>query len=229
MKLMKLAQAIALATPMFLAACAGDDGKNGTNGTAGQNGSQTLVTQTTLSAGDAQCFQGGVRVDSGLDANNDNTLASAEISNTSHLCNQTQLNDSKNFVRIASFPVCTQLDADCNVDTETAAEIVDISKDGNTLIYTDSPAEAIGFVDIKDAAEPAPAGTLAMGGEPTSVVVAGDYALVGVNTSADFINTSGSLAVVDVANKTIVRSLDMGGQPAPVAVSRDTQYAATAR
>ena len=240
MKMMKLAQAVALATPLFLAACAGEDGKDGANGTngtngtagqtgaAGQNGSTALVKQMTLPAGDAQCFQGGVRIDSGIDANSDNMLSADEVSDSNYVCAPTQLNNSQNFVRIASFPVCTQLDANCDVDTETAAEIVDVSKDGNTLIYTDSPSEVIGFVDITDAAMPAAAGTLAIGGEPTSVAVSGDYALVGVNTSTDFINTSGSLAVVDVANQTIVRNIDMLGQPDSVAVSPDGKYAAIA-
>lgn len=240
MKMMKLAQAVALATPLFLAACAGEDGKDGANGTngtngtagqtgaAGQNGSTALVKQMTLPAGDAQCFQGGVRIDSGIDANSDNMLSADEVSDSNYVCAPTQLNDSQNFVRIASFPVCTQLDANCDVDTETAAEIVDVSKDGNTLIYTDSPSEVIGFVDITDAAMPAAAGTLAIGGEPTSVAVSGDYALVGVNTSTDFITTSGSLAVVDVANQTIVRNIDMLGQPDSVAVSPDGKYAAIA-
>lgn len=166
MKLMKLAQAIALATPMFLAACGSDD-------------------------------------------NNNDRKAS-------------------NFVRIASFPVCQQLDDNCNVDTETAAEIVDVSSDGNTLIYSDSPMDAIGFIDITDASSPKKAGTLSMSGEPTSVAVAGDYVLVGNNTSVDFVNVSGTLEVVDIATKTIIRSIDMGGQPDSVAVSPDKQFAAIA-
>jgi len=133
-----------------------------------------------------------------------------------------------NFNRIASFPVCSQLEVNCNVDTETAAEIVSVSEDGNTLVYTDSPADQLGFVDITTPETPSAAGILALGGEPTSVYVSGNYALVGVNTSEDYVNTSGYLAVVDMSLKTIINSIDLGGQPDSVAVSPDGSYAAIA-
>lgn len=58
------------------------------------------------------------------------------------------------FNRLATFPVCQQIAADCNTDEETAAEIVAASGDGNALIYTDSPQNAIGFVDITNPAMP---------------------------------------------------------------------------
>jgi len=134
----------------------------------------------------------------------------------------------RSFNRIASFLVCSQLDPTCNDDTETASEIVAASEDGNTLIYTDSPLEAVGFVDLTTPAAPAGLGTLALGGEPTSVAVAGPYALIGVNTSEDFVNTSGDLEVLDIASQTIVRTIPLGGQPDAVAVSPDGSFAAIA-
>lgn len=134
----------------------------------------------------------------------------------------------RSFNRIASFLVCSQLDENCNDDTETASEIVAASEDGNTLVYTDSPLEAIGFVDITDPASPAPLGIVALDGEPTSVAVVGPYALVGVNTSEDFVNTSGDLVVFDIASQTSVRTLPLVGQPDAVAVSPDGNYAAIA-
>ncbi len=132
------------------------------------------------------------------------------------------------FNRVATFPVCQQIDANCDTDTETVAEIVDASSDGKTLIYTDSPLEQIGFVDITHPSAPAPAGTLNVGGEPTSVAVVGDYALVGVNTSESFTNPSGYLSVVHIATQTVVHTIDLGGQPDSVAVSPDGVYAAIA-
>lgn len=132
---------------------------------------------------------------------------------------------SYNFNRIATFPVCSQLDADCNTDTETAAEIVTVSGDLNTLIYSDSPMGVIGFVDITDATSPLPLGTLDVGGEPASVSVWNDsIAVVGVNTSEDYVNTSGLLVAVDIATQTILKSWDLGGQPDTVAVSPDGKY-----
>lgn len=137
-------------------------------------------------------------------------------------------NDGKHFVRIATLPVCTQIDAACDTDTETAAEISAVSHDGRTVIYTDSPQQQIGFVDITHPASPAPMGVLPLSGEPTSVAVNGRYALVGVNTSADYVNVSGHLAIVDIASQAIVHSIDLGGQPDSVAVSPDGNYAAIA-
>ena len=53
-------------------------------------------------------------------------------------------NGDLNFNRIATYNVCQQIDDNCNTDTETVAEIVTITDDGNTAIYTDGAREAIG-------------------------------------------------------------------------------------
>jgi hypothetical protein len=200
-----------------LTACDGDDGSNGLS---------SLILQTVLPIGDSNCFQGGVRIDSGQDADGNNSLDSDEISDTSFVCTPTAVNQSKNFNRIASFPVCSQLDANCNVDDETAAEIVAATADGMTLVYTDSPQEQLGFIDLTDPENPLAAGVIGLSGEPTSVAVKGDYALVGVNTSADFVNVSGHLEVIAISSQTSVRQIDLGGQPDSVAISPDGGYAA---
>lgn len=132
----------------------------------------------------------------------------------------------KNFNRVASFPVCSQLEASCNTDEETAAEIVAAGPFGYKLIYSDSPQNAVGFVSIADPKNPKGLGTTALTGEPTSVAVKGMFALVGVNTSEDFINVSGHLAIVNHLTQEIVHTIDLGGQPDSVAVSPDGKYAA---
>lgn len=132
----------------------------------------------------------------------------------------------RSFKRVASFPVCAQVGSSCEGDTETAAEIVAASGDGNTLIYSNSPLGAVGFVDITDPAAPAGLGSLDMGGEPTSVAVLGATALVAVNTSVDFVNPTGKLVVVDIASRTIVTELPLPGQPDSIAVSKDKAYVA---
>jgi hypothetical protein len=135
------------------------------------------------------------------------------------------------FVRIASFPVflntCDGQTDEC-VNEATVSEIVTASEDGETLIYTDSPGERIGFVDIGDPADPQPAGIMEMGGEPTSVGVSRDYALVAVNTSESFANPSGQLRIVHIPSQTLVRTIELGGQPDAVAVSANRRYAAIA-
>ncbi len=137
-----------------------------------------------------------------------------------------QASAEKNFNRIAVYPVCMQADATCNSDDATAAEIVAASTDGMTLVYTDSPKEQLGFVDITNPAAPTGLGVLPLVGEPTSVAIKGGYALVGVNTSSDYVSVSGLLVVVDIATRSIVHSIDVGGQPDSVAVSPDGSYAA---
>lgn len=118
---------------------------------------------------------------------------------------------------------------DANIGETTVSEIIAATRDGKTLVYTDSPGEQIGFVDITDAANPTPDGVIALDGEPTSVDVLGNkYALVAVNTSADFVNTSGTLVVVDIKTQAIVGSIDLGGQPDSVKISPNGKYVAIA-
>jgi len=136
----------------------------------------------------------------------------------------THADDPKAFRRIASFPAFENYD----IDTESVAEIVAASSDGMTLMYTDSENGSLGFVDITDPANPAALGAVPVGGQPTSVAAAGGYALVAVNTSPDFVDPSGHLAVVEIATRAIVAIHDLGGQPDSVAVSADGRYAAIA-
>ncbi|PCI05129.1 MAG: alkaline phosphatase [Hyphomicrobiales bacterium] len=132
------------------------------------------------------------------------------------------------FNRIASFPVNTNLSATIDQNTETSAEIIAASKDGMTLVYSDSPLGAVGFVDITDPANPKPAGTVSLGGEPTAVSVAGNKVLAGVNTSKSYAAPSGHLAVIDMASRTIEMTCDLGGQPDSTAVSPDGSIIAIA-
>ncbi|MCB1977591.1 MAG: hypothetical protein KDE66_11380, partial [Nitrosomonas sp.] len=100
--------------------------------------------------------------------------------------------DNRVFNRIATFPVYLNTD----INLETVAEIIDASKDGKTLVYTDSQTKKLGFVDIKKPDQPKALGAIDVGGEPTSVAVAGRFALVAVNTAPDFVAPSGHLHVV---------------------------------
>ncbi|MEU7909016.1 esterase-like activity of phytase family protein [Actinoplanes sp. NPDC049118] len=114
------------------------------------------------------------------------------------------------------------------VDDTAAAEISTVTEDGRTVVYTDSPGGRLGFVDIGDPARPRPAGTLAMGGEPTSVAHLGGLLLAAVNTSAGFTDPSGKLVVIDARTRAIRGSLDLGGQPDSVAVAPSGRYIAVA-
>ncbi|WP_422663577.1 DUF7151 family protein, partial [Spongiibacter tropicus] len=84
-----------LASSVMLVACDGDDGRDGARGEVGAQGpagdqgatgdqgpagdqgaagSNSLVKQTTLAVGNEQCFAGGLRIDSGVDSNNNGEL-----------------------------------------------------------------------------------------------------------------------------------------------------------
>ncbi|CAH1665930.1 esterase-like activity of phytase family protein [Chelatococcus asaccharovorans] len=130
------------------------------------------------------------------------------------------------FNRIASFPVVANLPGDRDAAKPTVAEIVTVSEDGNLLVYTDSPQEGVGFIDITDASAPKPAGFVPLKGEPTSVTIVGGKALIAVVTSKDKANPAGELVVLDLARKAIDKVCDLGGQPDSVAASRDKKFLA---
>ncbi|MGP1357347.1 esterase-like activity of phytase family protein [Roseicyclus sp.] len=126
-----------------------------------------------------------------------------------------------NFNRIASFPVAANTpDAE-----ETSAEIIAATGDGMTLIYSDSPAGVIGFIDITDPANPVAAGTFALpNGEPTAVSALGQTVFVAENTSESFTNPSGVLHAIDAGTREVLASCDLGGQPDSTAVAPDGSF-----
>lgn len=132
------------------------------------------------------------------------------------------------FERIASFPVNDNLPEGVAQETETSSEIITASTDGMTLVYSDSPLGAVGFVDISDPANPAPAGVVLLEGEPTAVSVAGGMVLVGLNTSESFTAPSGSVAAIDIATRETVMTCDLDGQPDSTAVAPDGSFVAIA-
>jgi hypothetical protein len=130
------------------------------------------------------------------------------------------------FSHVGTFNVPDNLRSGEAVDTITSAEIVDSALGGTLLLYTDSPTGRLGFVGVLDASSPRPRGTIDVGGEPTSVAVAGLWALVAVNTSPDFDSPSGELVVVNVLTRNIVRRISLAGQPDSIALSPNERYAA---
>ncbi|NKX43145.1 esterase-like activity of phytase family protein [Roseicyclus persicicus] len=125
------------------------------------------------------------------------------------------------FNRIASFPVALNTpDAE-----ETSAEIIAATGDGMTLVYSDSPAGVIGFIDITDPAAPVAAGTFALpAGEPTAVSALGQTVFVAENTSEGFTSPSGVLHAIDAGTRAVIASCDLGGQPDSTAVAPDGSF-----
>ncbi|MBE4577258.1 alkaline phosphatase [Vibrio navarrensis] len=132
------------------------------------------------------------------------------------------------FKRIASFPVADNVPHGMDSKKPTSAEIITATEDGNTLIYSDSPLGGIGFIDIKQPHMPQAAGFLSLHGEPTSVAAYDKWVLAAVNTSENYTQPSGYLAIVSATGRKIVDKCELGGQPDSVAVSKDGRYIAVA-
>ncbi|MDX3239105.1 esterase-like activity of phytase family protein [Streptomyces sp. ME03-5709C] len=138
------------------------------------------------------------------------------------------------FQRTATYPVFQNRPAGEDPAAATVAEISAVSEDGRTLVYTDAVARRIGFLDITDPGGPRGLGTLSLAelgdaeDEPTSVAVVGPYVLVVVNTSSGYATPSGRLDVISLRDRERVTSIDLGGQPDSIAITKDKGYAAVA-
>ncbi len=130
------------------------------------------------------------------------------------------------FTKVASFTVCQQ--TDCTESRITSAEILAATKDGLTLIYTDSPRNSVGFLDISEPGNPLSLGRLVMPGEPTSVTTNEDYALVVATISKPAEQPAGVLVVIDIDTRQIIHSIPLTGQPDSIAISPDNHYIAIA-
>lgn len=130
------------------------------------------------------------------------------------------------FRAISSTAVCLQ--SSCDDKRITAAEILAVTGDGMTLVYTDSPRNSIGFLDITNPAAPLGLGTMALSGEPTSIAMKGNRALVAVTTTQELNKPTGELVVIAVDTQSIETRLALPGQPDSIAVSPDKQFAVIA-
>lgn len=129
------------------------------------------------------------------------------------------------FNRIASFPTFMN---NADATAESSAEIISATEDGMTLVYSDSPLEVIGLIDITDPANPVAKGNIAVGGEPTAVSIIGNMVFVGVNTSESFTNPSGMVKAFDLTTMEETATCDLGGQPDSTAAAPDGSFIAIA-
>ena len=123
------------------------------------------------------------------------------------------------FTEVATFEVSGEV-----------AEILAVTPDGRTLLYTDSATGEVGLVDLTRPDRPRALGTVPVGGEPTSVTVTRDgrHALAVVDTSPSSAQPSGELAVIDLRTRTVIRTIALGGQPDSIALSPTGSVAAIA-
>ena len=180
-----------------------------------------LNRSVELPAGDENCFQGGTRTDTGSDTNANGTLDDEEVESSVFDCVTTQANDLLNFTRVSTFPVCLQQDPNCDTNIQRRAEILDVSTDGNLIIYTDPPRSTVGFVDISDAQSPQGGGTRDLPGVPTSLAIHENFAIVTVDRPETSGESNGSLEIINLTSRVIARSILIAGVPDSVAVSPD--------
>ncbi|MBA6290314.1 alkaline phosphatase [Colwellia sp. MB3u-4] len=86
---MKTVKTLSLAVLAALAGCGGNDGSNGSNGIDGESAFNSLVSQTLLKVGHAQCLNGGVKIDSGVDDDSSGVLDTNEVDATEFVCSPT--------------------------------------------------------------------------------------------------------------------------------------------
>ncbi len=132
------------------------------------------------------------------------------------------------FERINTYPVYKTLPEGADRATETVAEIISASKDGRTLVFTDSPGEAVVFVNAANPLNLQPMGRVSLGGEPTSVTVGAKAAYAAVNTSENYVDASGYLGVLALDGSEMSAKCDVKGQPDSIALSADGKFLAVA-
>ncbi|MCO6048987.1 esterase-like activity of phytase family protein [Mesorhizobium sp. RP14(2022)] len=130
------------------------------------------------------------------------------------------------FDRVATFMAHSNVEGEA--DKPAVAEIISANADGTLLVYTDAAGKRVGMIDINDPANPKPLGTVAVGGEPTSVKIVGTTAYVAVDTSESFTKPTGKLLAVDTSAKSVAKECELPGQPDSVAAAKDGAFLAIA-
>jgi len=83
----------------------------------------------------------------------------------------------------------------------------------------------LGFIDVTDPSNPGAAGTRDLPGQPVSLAVAGNFAIVAVDGQRGGEQDVGTIEVVNLTTRTIARSFPVVGTPDSVAVSPDGDHA----
>lgn len=128
-----------------------------------------------------------------------------------------------------AFLQLNQSDEEIAAQQPSPAEIIDFTANGRELLYTDSLAGRLGFLDTASVSDPLASGTIDLPGDPTSVAVYKSWALVSTATNGDdFDDPTGELLVVSLKDRKIERSIELAGQPDAIAISPTGKYATIA-
>lgn len=116
------------------------------------------------------------------------------------------------FNRIATFSVCQQLEANCDVDTPTNALDVTVSSDDTTLIYADSLTDSLGFVSLSDPSAPTGITKLDLSKTPIAVEAIANSKVVAISVDAE--TNASDLFVIDVVSRVLIHTLPLTNGPA---------------
>ena len=95
------------------------NGSTGATGAAGSSGHSSLIATATEAAG-TNCLYGGTKITSGLDSNDDGTLAASEVTATSYVCNGMSLN----WVNVTASSTVQMASNTGYIANNTSAEVV---------------------------------------------------------------------------------------------------------
>lgn len=127
------------------------------------------------------------------------------------------------FQRLAFVEAVRNAPADRKKDSKSVAEIIAASEDGMLLAYTDGEQSGIGLIDLRDPAKPLPVGFIPVGGEATSLVISHGKIIAAVDTTTDFAQPQGHLAVIDIKSRKVIERCSLHGQPDSVALDKKAQ------
>ena len=88
----------------------GPAGPMGATGLAGADGLTSIIQQTTLNVGDANCPNGGLLIESGADIDTNNILSPSEITSSSYVCNGVDAADDQNLIGATLSGTILQID-----------------------------------------------------------------------------------------------------------------------
>jgi hypothetical protein len=126
------------------------------------------------------------------------------------------------FNRVATFHVCQQLEASCNLDTRTNAADVSVSSDGTTLVYADAFTNSLGFVSISNPEAPKGISKISLQKSPIAVRALVKSKIVVALSVDQETEASELVAVLNVATGStpaIVRTIPLSGVASSLAVS----------
>jgi DNA-binding beta-propeller fold protein YncE len=221
---------------MALTACEGDDGRDGADGAPGAPGADgltSLLRNTALEVGDANCPTGGAQVDAGIDNNRDGQLSDDEVDETTFICNGADGLPGFDTLELA-FLGRTPAIAD-NFD-ESAAEIVAFDPSTDFAYLVNSNAGLIDVVDLSSPSTPTISSSLDVAADVAADVgtpmggvnsVAVDNGLIVVAVEADPKTDNGYVAFYNT-DGTYLRAVEAGALPDMVTFTPNGQFVVVA-